>query len=295
MSTAAIVALVVCIVVVAAIAAAVMLTRGKGFGGVGLKHRFGPEYDRALAHHGGDEKATRDELGKRVKRYGKMEFRPLSAPDAERFEARWAAVKTQFVDEPGGAVAEADRLIGQLAERRGFPGHETPEHNDALSVHHPHELQGYRRAHAFAGRTDPHGPKDTEELRQALVAAREMFDALLGGARTSAGAPAPRSAPAATAEPASTETPASGAMSGRTRKMPFAGSRKADPAGRVPEEPEEGDTRALDGSSPGDGRGQEAEETTAGRDGERRRSPLGHRFAALSGGGTRKDGTDGNR
>ncbi|MBY8883029.1 hypothetical protein [Actinacidiphila acidipaludis] len=290
MSTAAIVALVVVIIVVAAIVAAVTLMRGTGLGGAGLKHRFGPEYERALAHHDGDEKATRDELAQRVKRYGRMELRPLSAQDAERFEERWAAVKTQFVDDPRGAVAEADRLIGQLAERRGFPGPETPEHNDALSVHHPHELQGYRRAHASAGRTDPHGPKDTEELRQALVAAREMFDALTGGTR----APAPGAASApestATSAAASTDTAATDPASDRTRKTPFGGSRKDDPAGAGDE-----DTRALGTASGGSAREGSAQDPDDRHDGERRRSPLGHRFAALSGSGPRKDGTEDNR
>ena len=299
MSTAAVVALVVAVIVVAAVVAAVTLMRGTGLGGVGLKHRFGPEYERALAHHDGDEKATRDELGQRVKRYGKMEFRPLTAPDAERFEARWAAVKTQFVDNPGGAVTEADRLIGQLAERRGFPGPETPEHNDALSVHHPHELQGYRRAHAFTGRTDPHGPKATEELRQALVAAREMFDALLGGTRASTTSPAAAAGSASTATPGSTATPdpaakdtaASGSASGRDRKGPFGGSRKAGPARAGHGD---GDTRALD-TPAASGEEQDAQDPAEGQDTERRRSPLGHRFATLSGGGPRKDGTDGDR
>lgn len=214
MSTAAVIAVVVAVVVVAAVVAAVTFRNGgsglglAGPGGMRLKHRFGPEYERALAHHDGDEKATRRELGERVKRYGRLELRPVPAEDRQRLQAGWDAVQARFVDRPADAVADADRLIGQLAAERGFPGPDSPEHTDALSVHYPHQLQGYRRAHDLVTRTgdtsaadpDTSGPAAdrgasaraatsaahadtggaaTEELRQALVAARELFDELL--------------------------------------------------------------------------------------------------------------------
>jgi hypothetical protein len=189
MPAAAIVSIVLVLVVAAAVAAVVLMRGGTGIGRFRLRRRFGAEYERVLVHHEGDERATRHELAQRVKRYGRLEIRPLAAGDAERFTARWAELKARFVDSPAEAVAEADRLIGRLAERRGFPGQESPEHNDALSVHYPHQLHAYRRAHALAVGDPAHGPDATEELRRALVAAREMFDALLGGT------PAARSAP----------------------------------------------------------------------------------------------------
>ena len=260
MSTAAILSVVVAVLVVAAAVVALTVVRGgTGLGGVRLKHRFGPEYERALAHHDGDEKATRHELSQRVKRYGRLEIRPLAAEDAERFEARWAALKAQFVDSPTEAVAEADRLIGRLAERRGFPGQESPEHNDALSVHHPHQLHGYRQAHALTGETGASGPRATEELRQALVAAREMFEALLGGPPAPTARPAPQEIPAAASrpDPAVTEK--------TTADTPAVATAAAG---------------TDDEAKPG---------ATAG--GKLRRSPLGHRLAALTGSAVRGDGT----
>ncbi|MFI1098459.1 hypothetical protein [Streptomyces sp. NPDC020917] len=260
MSAAAILSVVVAVLVVAAAVVALTVMRGgTGLGGVRLKHRFGPEYERALAHHDGDEKATRHELSQRVKRYARLEIRPLAAQDAERFEARWAALKAQFVDSPTEAVAEADGLIGRLAERRGFPGQESPEHNDALSVHHPHQLHGYRQAHALTGEPGTAGPKATEELRQALVAAREMFEALLGGPPAPAAGPAPEEIPAAASRPA----------------------------------PAAGENAHADALAPATAHAGTADEPKpkAAAGGKLRRSPLGHRLAALTGSAAREDGT----
>jgi hypothetical protein len=93
----------------------------------------------------------------------------------------------RFVDDPAGALNDADRLLGALAAERGFPDPRSPEHFDALSVHHPHEVQGYRYAHTLAEH-GPAGPRGTEELRQALLGARTLYDALTAPA---AAPPAP--------------------------------------------------------------------------------------------------------
>lgn len=187
MSTGATVAVVVAVLVVAAIIAAVLMLPRGGAAGTGLKRRFGPEYERTLARHDGDSKATRQELAERVKRYGDIERQPVGAREHEEYVARWSAVQARFVDEPAQAVAEADRLIAGLAAERGFPAANSPEHFDALSVHHPYEIQGYRQAHAVAeGSGEGGGRGLTEDLRQALVAARAFFEQLLGDAKSAA-------------------------------------------------------------------------------------------------------------
>jgi len=195
MSTGAVIAVVVAIVVVLAIVAAWTVLRGDSANGIGLKRKFGPEYERTLARHDGDNKATRQELADRVKRYGGIAPRPVGTQERERYAARWAEVQARFVDEPGRAVGAADQLISQVAADRGFPGADSPEHFDALSVHYPYQVQGYRQAHALAEHARTDGRRATEDLRQALVAARELFDGMLSDAGPSE-APAP-SAPAA--------------------------------------------------------------------------------------------------
>jgi hypothetical protein len=174
MSTGAIIAIVAAVIIVAAIIAAVTMQRGAG--GPGLKRRFGPEYERTLARHDGDSRATRRELTERVKRYGGIEQRALPEQVQERYAARWSAIQAQFVEDPAAAVQSADRLIAELAAERGYPAADSPEHLDALSVHHPHYVHGYRDVHAATAGDARHG---TEDLRKALVAARAMFDDML--------------------------------------------------------------------------------------------------------------------
>lgn len=180
MSTGAVLAIVAAVLVLAAVTAALVLAREGG--GARLKRRFGPEYDRTLARYDGDDRATRQELTERVRKYRALDRRPLDRESRERYGSRWQAAQARFVDEPAAAVAGADRLIGSLAAECGFPDPGSDAHFDALSVHHPHAVQGYRQAHALADHAGAGGRRATEDLRQALVAARGLFDELLDAA-----------------------------------------------------------------------------------------------------------------
>ncbi|MFF4468213.1 hypothetical protein ACFYZ3_01520 [Streptomyces sp. NPDC001599] len=183
MSTGVIIALIVIVAVVLVVAAVLALrARGPQHGG-SLKRRFGPEYDLAVARHDGDTKAAERELAERVRRHGSLHTRPLEPAERERFEARWAAVQERFVDSPREAVGEADRLLAELAGARGFPdGGQYEEQLTALSVHHAHHVEGYRRVHRVThARVDDarDGGAGTEEMREALVEARALFEALV--------------------------------------------------------------------------------------------------------------------
>ncbi|MFE2355326.1 hypothetical protein [Streptomyces parvulus] len=182
MSTGVIIALIV-IVAAVLVVAAVFAQRARGPQHGSLKRRFGPEYDRAVARHDGDTRAAERELGERVQRHGSLQLRSLETAERERFEARWTAVQERFVDSPSEAVAEADRLLAELAGVRGFPGGDQYEEQfAALSVHHAHHVDGYRRVHrATHTRADGahEGGAHTEELRESLVAARALFEELV--------------------------------------------------------------------------------------------------------------------
>ncbi|MEW1630497.1 hypothetical protein AB0387_24385 [Streptomyces sp. NPDC089173] len=177
--TTAIIIIAVALVVAAAVY--FFLVRGGSGGGRGLRGRFGPEYDRVVERHGGDTKAAEHELGERVKRHGDLEKRPLTEAARADYTARWARTQEQFVESPQQALHEADALLADLSRDRGFPGESFEDRTEALSVHHAHHVDGYRRVHT--ARNDSTG---TEEMREAFVEARGLFDALI------ADGPAPR-------------------------------------------------------------------------------------------------------
>ena len=186
MSTGLIILLIVIAAVVVVGAAALVLGRGRR-GGAGLKRRFGPEYERTVARHDGDTKAAERELTERVERHGDLRERPLSQDERERYAARWTAVQEHFVESPRGAVAEADRLIAELAADRGYPdGGRYEEQLAALSVHHAGHVDGYRQVHRVArtgasgGAGEDGAGTGTEEMRTALMGARALFDELTG-------------------------------------------------------------------------------------------------------------------
>lgn len=119
--------------------------------------------------------AAERELGERVRRHGSLQEQPLSPEVRERYVAQWAVVQEQFVGSPQKAVTEADALLARLARDRGFPdGEQFEEQLAALSVRHAYVVQGYRSMHAAA--RDRSG---TEEMREAMVEARSLFEALV--------------------------------------------------------------------------------------------------------------------
>ena len=100
------------------IAAVVLFFVGRGRiragGGRGLKHRFGPEYDRAVADHDGDTKAAEQELGERVKQHGSLDEQPLS-PEARALVH--TEVAHDWLDLPDDAIANrlGDALLSPMA------------------------------------------------------------------------------------------------------------------------------------------------------------------------------------
>ena len=143
-----------------------------------LQERFGPEYDRAVTESG-DRSRAESELKERERRVEKFEIRPLSDVDRGRFSESWRAVQARFVDDPPGAVGEADILVMDVMKTRGYPVGEFEERAADISVNHPHVVENYRAARVIAVRNG-RGEAGTEDLRQAMVHYRALFDDLLG-------------------------------------------------------------------------------------------------------------------
>jgi hypothetical protein len=142
-----------------------------------LKSRFGPEYARAVEASGGKAKAEA-ELRDRQKRVEKLDIRPLAGADRTRFTERWSAVQTRFVDDPGAAVGDADALVGEVMAARGYPMVDFDQRAADISVDHPAVVDNYRAGHAIA-LTHAKGQASTEDLRQAMVRYRSLFDELV--------------------------------------------------------------------------------------------------------------------
>ncbi len=180
MPTGATIAILVALAVIfAGVVVAVRLVgRGQVTGGRGLRRRFGPEYEAAVARHDGDEKAAEKDLKERLRRHGDVHVLPLTAHAREMYVARWTGLQEQFVDAPARAVADAEDLLGRLARERGFPADSWDDLLDSLSVHYPHTAHGFREIHVAAARARTE-QAPTEQLREALVRARGLFEDLV--------------------------------------------------------------------------------------------------------------------
>lgn len=142
-----------------------------------LRARFGPEYSRTVEEVGSSRRAE-VELQDREKRVSSFSLRPLSPQQADMFSDAWMKVQTQFVDDPQGAVSRADVLLTEVMEVRGYPIVDFERRSADLSVDHPHVVQNYRSAHDIAIR-HARGEADTEDLRQAMIHYRELFEELV--------------------------------------------------------------------------------------------------------------------
>jgi hypothetical protein len=145
---------------------------------VSLKRRYGPEYDLAVTRLGSRSKAEM-ELASREKRVARLTIVPLTAAEATRFSQAWNTLQGRFVDNPKGVMVEADRLVRELMEKRGYPMGNFERLAADISVDHPTVVTTYRAAQTIAAR-DARGEADTEELRKAVVYYRTLFDELLG-------------------------------------------------------------------------------------------------------------------
>jgi hypothetical protein len=142
-----------------------------------LKERFGPEYDRVLLQQG-DAKHAEAVLAEREKRVQKFTIRHLPAADRERYAQEWAAVQRRFVDDPAMAVMEADSLVTAVMAARGYPMTDFEQRAADVSVHYPRVVQDYRSARLIIVRHGK-GQASTEEMRQAMVYYRSLFEELL--------------------------------------------------------------------------------------------------------------------
>jgi hypothetical protein len=144
-----------------------------------LRTQFGgAEYNRAVKEGGSRQKAEAV-LDKRADRVESFHIQPLGPGDRARFVESWRRVQARFVDGPGGALTEADQLLRDVMSTRGYPVSDFEQRAADISVDHPLVLEHYRSAHEIAVR-QTQGQASTEDLRQAMIHYRTLFEELVG-------------------------------------------------------------------------------------------------------------------
>lgn len=142
-----------------------------------LHAQFGSEYDHTVQSLGNEKKAQ-TELEERQRYVKALDIRPLTVDEHKRYLADWAAVQSSFVDEPRRAIVDADRLIKEVMQLRAYPVADFEQRAADVSVNYPELVSNYRAAREVAIRNEDHHA-GTEDLRQALINYRSLFDELL--------------------------------------------------------------------------------------------------------------------
>jgi len=142
-----------------------------------LQERFGPEYDRTVREVG-DQRRAEEELEARLDHVQALEIRPLSAEETDRFTREWQLTQAEFVDEPLAALQKANQLIKEVMSIKGYPVDDFEQRAADISVDYPDLVIDYRELRAIATKGDEEDVT-TEEMRQAMVHARALFENLI--------------------------------------------------------------------------------------------------------------------
>ena len=169
MSTGAIIGIIIAVIVVVAVVVVALAAMRRAR----LRRQFGPEYDRLTERLGSRTKADA-ELAARERRVKALKIRELSPEQQASYSGDWAAIQERFVDAPAEAVGAAHTLIWNVMRDRGYPEDRTTS-MDALAVHHGGSMEGYRKVQDL--RADS---ASTEELREAMIRYRALFEDLTG-------------------------------------------------------------------------------------------------------------------
>jgi hypothetical protein len=144
----------------------------------GLRERFGPEYEHVV----GEAEKRRDaerELEQRAARVERLHLKDLEPDARQRYSEQWVSVQARFVDDPNEAIFTAHQLVQQVMAARGYPITDFEQQAADVSVDHPEVVRNYRVAHDIMKKHED-GGATTEDLRQAMVHYRALFNELLG-------------------------------------------------------------------------------------------------------------------
>lgn len=97
-------------------------------------------------------------------------LRPLPEESRDRYARSWRGVENRFIDDPAGAVQEADRVVVLMLSEQGAP------------LSDPQRMPPELRAAREEGARERDG-RSTEGMRRALVQYKRLIDAGVGSER----------------------------------------------------------------------------------------------------------------
>ena len=142
-----------------------------------LRDAFGPEYDKMVKEKG-SRKLAHAELERQLKHIKSLDIHPLSVADRDSYQKDWIATQAEFVEEPCKAIGDADRLVMEVMQRRGYPLAAYETRVADLAVKEPKLVGDYRTAHESSEDKEGSVP-DTEQLRQSMLCYKDVFKGLL--------------------------------------------------------------------------------------------------------------------
>jgi len=166
--------LIIAAVLVVALIVATMLRKRRT---AALQQHFGTEYDRTV-EAADDRRGAEAELRGREKQRAQLDIRPLPEGSRARAAEEWSGIQERFVDQPSTAVISADSLVCRVMAERGYPMTDFDSQAQLVSVDHPAVVENFRIAHGIFARAQTQ-QANTEDLREALLRYRSLFDELL--------------------------------------------------------------------------------------------------------------------
>lgn len=97
-------------------------------------------------------------------------LRPLPEESRDRYASSWRGVENRFIDDPAGAVQEADRVVVMMLSEQGAP------------LSDPQRMPRELRAAREEGASERDG-RSTEGMRRAVVQYKQLIDAGVGAER----------------------------------------------------------------------------------------------------------------
>jgi hypothetical protein len=143
-----------------------------------LENRFGSEYERTVDKATSRRKGERELREREAQHAELVDLQPLSDEARQRYEEKWNLLQFRFVDRPQVALADADALLTEVMRDRGYPVDDFDSKSRLVSVDHPNVVANYRTGHDIFIKT-VEGRATTEDLRQAVISYRALFDDLV--------------------------------------------------------------------------------------------------------------------